>query len=193
VHLGHIGMAEEARDALRLEKVLLVPAGRPMTKVDRAVTPAGHRIDMLRLAVKDRPGLEVSTTEIERIGPSYTVDTVNALRRRLGGGAEIYFILGRDSLSQLPEWRDPARLIRICRLVAVPRPGFPHPDMAALERVIPGISQNVIFLDKPYLDISATEIKKMVARGEKIDRLVSGPVADYIGKHKLYAKAGGQP
>jgi nicotinate-nucleotide adenylyltransferase len=192
VHLGHIAMAGSAIEALGLVKVILVPAGLPMSKVNRRVTPADDRLEMLRLAVKDRPGLMVSTIEIERPGPSYTVDTLTALRGQMGDAAELYFILGWDSLSQLPEWRGPDRLIKMCRLAAVPRPGCPRPDMELLESRIPGISKRVIFLEKPFLDISATQIKEMASRGEKINHLVPGPVAVYIEKHKLYKAIGGK-
>jgi nicotinate-nucleotide adenylyltransferase len=193
VHLGHIRMAEEARDALGLEQVILVPAGQPMSKLNRAITPAEHRIQMLRLVVKDKPHLAISTIETERPGPSFTIDTIAALQHKYGTGAEIYFILGWDSLEQLPEWRDPARLAAMCRLVAVPRPGYSRPDMKTLERKIPGISKNVIFLEKPNIDISATATREKVARGESIDQLVPGQVGAYIKKHKLYRTAGGKP
>jgi len=193
VHLGHIGMAEAARDTLGLTGVSLLPAGQPMSRVNREITAAEHRLNMLSLAVQDKPGLAVSTIEIERTGPTYTVDTLTALRRRYGAEAEIYFILGWDSLAQLPEWREPARLIKMCRLVAVPRPGCPRPDTETLERKIPGISKKVIFLEKPYMDISATMIKETIARGRSVDHLVPGPVAEYIKKHKLYMTAGGKP
>ncbi len=186
VHLGHIGVAEAARDALGLAEVIMVPAGQPMSKVSRPVTAAGHRVEMLRLAMKDKPGLAVSSIEVERPGPTFTVDTITGLRRQYGTKAEIYFILGWDNLAQLPEWREPARLIAMCRLVAVPRPGCPRPDMKALERDIPGISEKVIFLEKPYIDISATAVREMVSQGESIDHLVPKPVAEYIKKNKLY-------
>jgi nicotinate-nucleotide adenylyltransferase len=193
VHLGHIGVAEEARDALGLAEVILVPAGQPMTKVNRPITPAEYRINMLRLAMAGKPGLVVSTIEIEHPGPSFTVDTITELRRQYGAKAEIFFILGWDSLAQLPEWREPARLIAMCRMVAVPRPGCPRPNLKALERDIPGISEKVIFLKKPYIDISATAVREMVSQGESIDHLVPGPVAKYIKEHQLYMATGGKP
>jgi nicotinate-nucleotide adenylyltransferase len=191
VHLGHIGVAEEARDALGLEEVILMPAGQPMFKVSQPVTTAEHRLNMLRLAVASRRGLAVSSIEIERPGPTFTIDTITMLRHKYGAKAEIDFILGWDSLAQLPDWREPARLMEMCRLVAVPRPGCPRPDLKALERDIPGISEKVIFLKKPYLDISATAVREMVGRRESIDHLVPGPVAEYIKKHKLYVSSGG--
>ena len=193
VHLGHIRMAGEARDALGLAEVIMVPAGQPMSKLNQPVTAAEHRLNMLRLAVKDKPHLVVSTMEIERPGPTFTVDTITALQHKYGEKAEIYFILGCDSLVQLPEWREPASLVAMCRLVAVPRPGCPRPDMKVLERVIPGVTKRVIFLDKPYIDISATDIRDKVRGGGSIDGLVPAPVAEYIKKHQLYMSSGGKP
>jgi nicotinate-nucleotide adenylyltransferase len=180
-------MAEEARDALSLAEVLLVPAGQPMFKVEHKIAPAKHRLAMLRLAVAGERNLKVSGLEIERPGPSYTVDTISQLRRHYGDDGEIYFILGWDSLEQLAEWHEPARLIGMCMLVAVPRPGWSRPAFEAMEASVPGISRRVVFLEKPRVDISATAIREMAARGESIDHLVPGPVADYIKKHKLYA------
>lgn len=193
VHKAHIAVAEAARDALKLDRVILVPAGQPVSKANQPITSAEQRVQMLRLAVKDSPGLSISTVEIERPGPSYTIDTISALQKQLGDNAEIYFILGCDSLAQLPEWRDPARLVAMCHLVAVPRPGCTRPDMPALEQKIPGIIKSVIFLEKPNMDISATDIREKAARGESISRLVTGTVAAYIKKHKLYLAAGGRP
>jgi nicotinate-nucleotide adenylyltransferase len=192
VHLAHFAVAAVARDLLKLDRVVLVPAGHPMSRPDQPVTAARHRLNMLRLAVKGEKRLEVSNIEIERPGPSYTVDTITELQKEIGTGAVIYFILGCDSLAQLTEWHDPVRLAAICRLVAVPRPGCTRPDIEALERKIPGINRSVIFLDRPEMDISATDIRRKVARGEKFEDLVPGPVAEYIKKHKLYQAEGGK-
>ncbi len=189
VHLGHVRMAGEARQALGLAEVIFVPAGQPMLKsVDRIITPAGQRVEMLRLALIGKPYFKISCMEIERPGPSYTVDTLDAITKRYGGQAGLYFILGWDSLAQLTDWREPGRIVAMCHLVAVPRPGYPRPDLSILEKKIPGISPKVTFLDKPNLDISATMIREKVARGEAIDRLVPGLVAEYIKKYRLYLK-----
>ncbi len=186
VHRGHIMIAEEAKDALSLSEVLMVPAGQPMFKANERITSAEHRLAMLRLAVAGRPHMKVSTVEIERPGPSYTVDTVAELKGQLGDGDDIYFIIGWDSLEQFHEWREPARILSMCCLAAVPRPGWPRPDTQALEARVPGISGRVVFLDKPQVDISASDIRDLAAKGESIDRLVPGPVADYIKENKLY-------
>jgi len=186
VHRGHIMMADEAMKSLGLSEVILVPAGQPMSKVKERLTPAEHRLQMLRLAVAERQHLRVSTMELERPGLSYTVDTITELGKKYGSKDELLFIMGWDSLAQLPHWREPGRIISMCSVVAVPRPGFTRPDLKALEKKIPGISKRVVFLEKPRVDISATDIRKKVARGESIDQLVPAPVAEYIKKHKLY-------
>ena len=188
VHLGHIAMAEEAQKVLGLEEVILVPAGQPVYKSDRKIAPPEDRLKMLQLAAKGKPYLKVSTIEIERPGPSYTIDTIVELKKQYGVVAEIYFILGWDSLGQIGEWRKPERIVAMCYLVVVPRPGWPQPVVDALEKEVPGIAGKLIFLEKPRLDISATAIRKMAGSGESIDRLVPAPVAAYIKKQQLYVK-----
>jgi len=188
VHRGHIAMAEEAKASLGLDEMLLIPAGHPMSKTTYRITPAQHRLAMLRLAVADKPHLKVSTMELERPGPTYTLDTLIELKKQYGDKAGIYFILGWDSLAQLPEWHEPGRIIEMCYLVAAPRPGFPSPGREDMEKKLPGISGKVIFMDKPQMDISASSIREMAAGGKAIDKLVPGPVAEYIKKNKLYTK-----
>lgn len=186
VHLGHIMMAEEARASLDLHEVILVPAGQPLLKPEHPITPAEQRLRMLYLAIADRPHFRVSAMEIERPGPSYTVDTLTELRGQYSSEDEIFFILGWDSLAQLAEWREPSRIIKMCYLAAVPRPSFPRPNLEALEASVPNVSHRVIFLEKPQIDISASAIRELAARGLPIDNLVPEPVAEYIGQHKLY-------
>ena len=187
VHTGHLMVAEEARASLKLAEILLVPAGQPLLKPDYPITPAEHRLQMLRLAIAGRPHFKVSTMEIERPGPSYTVGTIAELRVQYGSEDEIFLILGWDSLAQLPEWREPSRLIKMCCLVAVPRPGFQRPDLKALEDLIPGISERVMLLDKPQIDISASAIRALAAQGLPLRHLVPEPVEEYIRQHKLYS------
>ena len=186
IHIGHIIVAEEVRARLDLAEVLFVPAGQPWLKEARPILAAEHRVQMVRLAIAEGPCFRLSTIEIERAGPSYTVDTVTELQAQLGTGDELFFILGWDNLARLPQWREPSRLIKTCRLVAVPRPGYSLPDLASLEAVIPGLSRRLILLEKPEIDIDATEIRDRVAQGLPISHLVPGPVDDYIRQHKLY-------
>lgn len=185
IHLGHIGAAEKARDSMRLSVVLLVPAGQPMLKPPQPITPAEHRLQMLRLAIENNPDFKVSEIEIKRYGPSYTVDTMEELRRQYIDD-DLYFILGWGSLSQLPQWRDAKRIIELCRLIAVPRPGCVKPSLEAMEAEIPGISERVLFLEGPNNDISASSVREKVTKGMSIQDLVPKPVADYIKKLKLY-------
>jgi nicotinate-nucleotide adenylyltransferase len=141
---------------------------------------------MIRLAIADKPYFKLSTMEIERPGPTYTVDTIAALKGQLGPGDALFFILGWDNLIQLSQWREPSRLIKMCRLVAIPRVGYPPPDLASLEATVPGLSQRVILLDKPWIDINASVIRQRVGRGLSIHHLVPEPVERYIKQHGLY-------
>ncbi len=186
IHNGHLAVAEEVRSWLSLSEILFVPAGQPWLKGDTSISPAKQRVEMVRLAVTDKPYYKVSTMEIERAGPSYTVDTMGELRAQIGAGDELFFILGWSSLAELPQWKEPARIIELCKLVAVPRPGHPRPDLRSLETSIPGLSQSVILLEKPEVDISASDIRDRVARGLPISGLVPEVVERYIVEHKLY-------
>jgi nicotinate-nucleotide adenylyltransferase len=186
IHNGHIAMAQETRTRLNLARVVFVPAGQPWMKSERPLTPVVHRLEMVRLAIAPYPYFRLSRIEIDRAGPTYTIDTITELRAELAAGDELYFILGWDSLAQLPQWRDIARLIKLCRLVAIPRPGYSRPDLKSLEAQIPGLSPRLILLDKPEIDVSATDIRKRVAQGLPISHLVPAPVEEYIKRHKLY-------
>lgn len=187
IHNGHLMVAEEARTRLNLAEILFVPAGQPWLKTDTPISPAEHRIQMVRLAIAGKPYFGLSTIEVERAGPSYTVDTIAELKGELGAGDKLFLILGWDSLAELPQWREPSQLIEMCHLVVVPRPGYPAPDLNSLERAIPGLSQRVVFLEGPEIDISASVIRDRVARGLSVHHLVPELVERYIKEHRLYA------
>ena len=186
IHKGHLIVADEARTCLDLAVVLFVPAGQPWLKMDSPISSTEHRVNMVRLAIADKPHFKLSTVEVERPGPTYTVDTMAELQIQFGVENNLYFILGWDNLNQLPQWREPSRLIKICHLVAVPRVGYPAPDLASLETVLPGLSQRVILLDEPRIDINASEIRRRVGRGLSIHHLVPEAVERYIKLHRLY-------
>lgn len=187
-HNGHIAIAEEVRTKLGLDEIYFVPSSRTPLKEDAPILSSEHRVEMVRLAVAEHPFFKLSTVEIDREGISYTIDTINELRDSLGTENELFFILGWDNLEQLPYWKEPLEIIKLCRVVAVRRPGYSYPDMDSLERVIPGISGKVIFLDEPEMDISATEIRKRISNGVDIKHLVPATVAGYIEENKLYIK-----
>ncbi|HUV55898.1 MAG TPA: nicotinate-nucleotide adenylyltransferase [Dehalococcoidales bacterium] len=186
IHQGHLVIAEEVVTRLNLAEILFVPAGQPWLKMDYPVSAAEHRVQMVRLAIAGKPGFKLSTMEIERAGPTYTVDTIVQLQAQLGAGTELFFILGWDNLNELPQWREPARLVKLCHLVAVPRPNYPLPDLNSLEAAIPGLTSSTIILDTPEIDISASEIRQRVAQGLSISHLVPEPVDRYIREHRLY-------
>ena len=186
VHNGHLAVAEEARNRLNLAEIILIPAGQPQLKGARLISTAEHRLQMLRLAIADRSHLKLSAMEIERAGPSYTTDTISELRDKLSKEDELFFILGWDSLARLPEWRDAPGLIKMCYLVAVPRPGYPFPDLKVLEGFIPGVSQRVMLMDRPEIDISASAIRERIARGLSIRHLIPESVNKYVRQYKLY-------
>ena len=189
IHNGHLAVAEEVSARLNLAEILFVPAGRPRLKLASPLATVEHRIQMVRLALAGKPHFKLSTVEEERTGPSFTVDTIADLQGQCDAGDELFFILGWDSLIDVPQWQEPSRLIGMCRLVAVPRPGYPAPALQALEAVIPRLSQRAILLDKPEIDISATVIRERVAHSLSIEHLVPEPVERYIRKQGLYAVA----
>ena len=188
IHRGHLAIAEEAKAKLELSEVYFVPAARTPLKEENNILPAEDRVEMVRLAIAGRPYFKLSMVEIDRPGVSYTVDTIARLKDTLGPENELFFIFGIDSLAQLPRWKEPARIIRMCRLVAFPRPGYSVPDPRSLEKSIPGLSRRLIIMEKPLMDISATEIREKASHGLSISDLVPEPVAEYIKKHKLYSR-----
>lgn len=189
IHLGHLIIAETVRHKLALEEVLFVPAGQPWLK-GSVVTEAEHRLEMVVLATASNPHFTVSTIDLERPGPTYSVDTVTELRAGLGAGAKLYFIVGLDAVKELPTWRSPARLMESCQIVAVRRPGHGALDMRSLESGVPGASEHITPVDVPQVDISATEIRRRVSRGMSIRYLVPETVEEYIATHGLYAQGG---
>ena len=185
IHEGHLMIAESARECLRLDKVIFMPAGRPWLKSDRAVTDPAHRLAMVELAIEDNPRFEVSTIEIERPGPTYTVDTLTELRRRMGG-ADLYLILGMDSVRELGRWHRPERIFELCALVAVSRPGVADVSIQEIERGFPGSTGKVRVVGGPMVDTSATEIRSHAGEVESLHGIPDS-VRAYIAKHGLYS------
>jgi nicotinate-nucleotide adenylyltransferase len=188
VHNGHLAIAEEARSYLNLNEVIFLPAGQPWMKSDRSISPARNRTAMLALALQSRPYFKSSTIEIEHQGPSYSVNSIAELKAQAVEPTDWYFILGWDNLAKIPQWKEPAKLIEMCFLAAVPRPGYERPNMKKLEAALPGISKKVILMDKPRLEISATDIRNKVAQGLPISGLVPQDVEEYIKENGLYRK-----
>ncbi|UCD09662.1 MAG: nicotinate-nucleotide adenylyltransferase [Dehalococcoidales bacterium] len=186
VHNAHLMIAAEALNRLKLDEVLFIPTSHTPLKEDAVITPVEHRVKMLELAIVDNPAFRLSSIEIDRAGISYTVDTIVGLKQTLGDESVLYFITGLDSLETLPQWKDPGKIVKMCRLVTVTRPGYYVPDVNELEKDVPGISENLVIIDDPAPDISATDIRKRVAAGMSISDLVPAAVEEYIMQKGLY-------
>jgi len=190
IHYGHLAAAEEARVRVNLEKVLFVVALLPPHKLDEDVTPVEHRLAMVRLGIASNPHFEISLVDVDRPGPSFTVDTISMLQEQWGPDTELFFVMGLDSLVEVPTWHQPERLIRLCHLVAVSRPRF-EVDMRQLEASVPGISSRVEIIDMPEVDISSSDLQRRVKEGLPIKYQVPEEVERYIIEHRLYEQSAG--
>jgi nicotinate-nucleotide adenylyltransferase len=184
-HLAHLSVAEEARTQLDLECVVFVPAGLPPHKQDRDLTPAEHRVQMTTRALASNPYFYISRIDVERSGPSYSIETVRLLRDEWGPDAEVFFIVGLDMLADLPNWHRPVDFIQLCRLAVADRPGYAV-DMAELDTVVPGVADKVDWVTVPLLEISATDLRRRVHIGRSICYYVPAAVESYILAHGLY-------
>jgi nicotinate-nucleotide adenylyltransferase len=180
IHHGHLLQASEVADAFALDEVLFIPAGTPWQKWHRPVSPAADRLAMTAIATAGVPGFRTSRVEVDRPGPSYTVDTVDELRRRCGPGAELFLIVGADSLAGILTWRDAGRLLAMTRVVACSRAGYRLAD--------PGVPGGVSMVDLPGHRISSTMIRARVRAGAPIRYLVPDGVAAYIAARGLYSR-----
>lgn len=187
IHIGHLILAEEARDQLGLEVVYFVPAGEPPHKRDRRLAPAEDRIAMIELAIEGNAQFRVSRVDVDRPGPHYTVDMVQIIQGQLPPGCVLYFLMGFDSLTELPTWHEPAKLIAACHLVALTRHDI-EVDWAKLEAALPGIRQRVTLLDMPELEIASHQLQDRICQGRSIRYLVPDEVGEYIREKGLYNK-----
>jgi nicotinate-nucleotide adenylyltransferase len=183
IHNGHLVTADEARYAHGLDEVIFVPAGAPWQKSHTEVAPAEDRYLMAIIATSNDPGFGVSRLEIEREGPTYTLDTLRALRGRHPGD-ELFFITGADAILQILTWREPEAVLREARFIAATRPGY---DLDRLEKELPvGLEDRVSIMEIPALAISSTDIRRRVREGRPIRYLLPPGVATYIERRGLY-------
>ena len=184
-HNGHLLIAREAFTQLRLAQVLFAPTRQPPHKDAAQHTPIEHRLEMVRLAIAPYPQFVLSRVDVDRAGPTYTVDTLRLLREQFGGRVELYFIMGMDSLANLPTWHTPEQLIRACKLAVFRRPGITA-NLDQLERQVPGLRKRVVFLQSSALAVAASDLQQRVRAGQSIARMVPKAVAQYIAEHQLY-------
>ena len=184
-HMGHLVMAEAARSQLGLHEVIFMPAAQPPHKQGKKICATEQRVAMVRHAIADNEDFTLSTFEASRKGPNYTTETMRLLREEWGDRVELFFIMGLDSLVDLPLWYKPQQLIELVKLAVIARPGY-HADMDTLERLLPGISKRVFFAHAPLIGISSTDIRKRVQEGQSIRYLVPREVEKYIERWGLY-------
>ncbi len=187
-HVGHLWLATLAADAIGLDRVLFMPAAQPPHKQDGGVTSASDRLLMTRLAIAGNDGFELTLIEMERSGPSYTIDSVVELRRLYGDDAELYLLMAADSLAQIDTWRQPDQLLERIEWVVGPRPGVALPDPASLEDRFGVNASRIHLLDGPSLDVSSTQVRERVAAGHAIGYLVPRGVEELIVDRGLYRR-----
>lgn len=186
-HLGHLILAETAADSLHLTRVLFVPAADPPHKAESDIrAPASDRIAMVERAIAGNPRFALSRVDIDRPGPHYSVDMLRLLHEQ-HPGAELIFLIGADSLRDLPKWSRPLELITLATLGVMRRPGV-DPDMTLLEKVIPGVSWRVQWIDAPMIDIAASDIARRIVSGYSVRYQIPDVVCEYIDAHGLYGK-----
>jgi len=186
VHNGHLHIADALRTALDLDGALWVPAGRPPHKSDQIVSSDHDRLAMLDLALAGSATDEISTIDIDRSGPSYTADTLEILAEHFPN-AQLFFLMGEDSLRDLPTWHHPERILRVAELAVAGRPGV-ETDLESLEFQVPGVRKRVHVVPTEEIAISSSEIRRRVKENQSIRGLVPASVEAYIQEHGLYAR-----
>lgn len=188
IHLGHLIVAEELRLKLGFAQILFVPTGQPCFKADSVITLAHHRVKMVELAIASNDYFTLSRVEVDRAGPSYSVDTITLLKHQFGESCRLSFLLGSDALFALPQWKEAARLVEMCQLITFTRPGSVSPHSIHLEGAIPGISTRITLVEVPQIAVSSSQIRFRVASGLPIRYQVPEAVERYISEHGLYHK-----
>ena len=184
IHYGHLIIAEAALDQLGLDRVEFLPANDPPHKPEGSVSPARHRVALVEAAIGPVEYFQLNCIEMEREGPSYTVDTLNALAKTRPHD-EFWFIIGGDSLRDLPTWRSPAQILDTAYLAIIDRPGAVY-DLDGLERLVPGLRERVALVDAPLIDLSATLLRRRVAAGGSIRFQTPDAVIAYMISNDLY-------
>ncbi len=203
VHYGHLAIAEEVFATLDLVEMVFVPTGQPPHKPGRVITPAEHRVAMLERAIASNAHFSLSRVDVDRPGPSYTVDTLRELRtqweERSGEAVMLYFVIGWDSLEYLLTWYDPPGILeQLNYLVAVKRPGYNEDSqdgqlLDRLEGLLAGLKQRLLVVPAPQLDISSTDLRRRVAEGRPVKYQLPESVEEYIITRGLYKEAWSEP
>ena len=183
IHYGHLVTAEEALQQFGLDEVLFVPTGSPWMKEHEVVSPPEDRYLMTVIATASNPRFRVSRMEVDREGPTYTVDTLRGMHELLGDGVDLFFITGADAVLEIFQWKDLDELFRLAHFIAATRPGY---DIAAFEATAPTSHPRISVMTIPALAISSTDIRTRIAWGRPIRYLVPEGVNSYVQKAGLY-------
>jgi nicotinate-nucleotide adenylyltransferase len=193
IHFGHLLIAEQIRTKYNLDKVIFVPTNVPPHKESADLINPKLRLIMAHLATVSNPCFEVSTFEVDRPGKSYTIDTAKYFKQYFGNETDLYFIVGADMLSEISKWKNIEELVKICRFIAVSRPGYDIKkvlDQQFLAAEHPGVLsdliENVIVEELPMVDISASHIRRRVKEWKSIKYFVPEAVEQFIHNHQLY-------
>lgn len=192
VHLGHLILAEQCREQGRLDQVLFIPAARPPHKQDLSLVSFDQRVEMLALALSGQPGFRIDELERDRPGPSFTVDTLAALHVR-HPGAELALIVGSDTLNDMPQWREPARILELAELLIVARAGWPVPSADEMRKTLSladTFRLRYQICDVPRIDISSSDVRRRIAAGRGVRYLLPRAVEAYVRDKHLYAPPG---
>ena len=187
-HIGHLWLATLAADGMALDRVLFMPAAQPPHKVGQPVSRATDRLLMTRLAIAGNPLFELCPIEMERPGPSYTIDSVDELEHLYPGDTELYLVMAADSLAQIDTWREPDRLLKRIEWIVGPRPGDALPEREALVARFGDDASRIHLLEGPSLDVSGTALRQRVADGHPIRYLVPRGVEELITERGLYRR-----
>ena len=183
IHYGHLVTAEEALVQFRLDEVVFVPTGSPWMKEHERVSPPEDRYLMTVIATASNPKFSVSRIEMEREGPTYTIDTLRSLRDEHGAGTDLFFITGADAILEILQWREPQEIFELAHFIAATRPGY---DLAHFDEAAAAVNPKVSVMQIPALAISSTDIRRRVADGRPLRYLVPEGVKSYVEKAELY-------
>lgn len=185
-HLGHVALAQAAYDQLQLDKVLWVVAGQSPLKLDRTITPAPIRVALVQAAIADNPAFELSRVDLDRPAPHYTIDTLRLLRQQYRP-SQLFFIMGQDSLRDLPKWRHPHQIIERVGLAVAKRPGA-RVNLSTLDAIIPNWRQRIIWLKVPPLNIASSEIQERLTQRRSVRTMLPPAVYEIVKSKGLYQR-----
>ena len=183
-HIGHLVIGDQALQQLELDEVWFTPVGQPPHKPGRRISAAGHRVAMTRLAIATHPRFRVCEDDVDRPAPHYSLTLIQLLRTKHPQHSWT-FIIGEDSLADLPKWHQPAALLELVTLAVARRP-HSAPQMQSLRQIVPDIEQRIKWIDAPLIDLSSTELRNRIGNGQTTRYLVPRAVSEYAGEHRLY-------